>query len=244
MKILYHLTVLPPKMPECEALSQEITALRHHLGGDLIYLNPNQRPPIYLPRLAFGFHKFKQLRRLETNLDIHHVYNPDPFPFPILRRLKRPVVYSISSGVSKQRPNLSFFSAMAAIAVSDERSFKRLQAWGLDNVFRVQAGIDTSRFTCTPLPLQSEFRLMVGSSPWTQAQFRTKGVNALLEAARLNPRLRLIFLWRGILTGEMKKRVRQMDLEKQVKVIDKQVDVNQVLAGVHAGVALAAAQGH
>jgi glycosyltransferase involved in cell wall biosynthesis len=243
MKILYHLTVLPPKMPECEALSQEITALRNHFGGELIYLNPNQHSPIYIPRLAFGFHKLRKLRNLEASLDIHHVYNPDAFPFPILRQLKRPVIYSISSGIGKRQPNLAFFSSLAAVAVSDERSLKRLKSLGLDNAFLVRAGIDTSRFTNFPLALKSEIRLMVGSAPWTHGQFQTKGIEALLAAAQLNPQLRLIFLWRGVLTAEMKKRVQRLNLERQVEVIDIQVDVNQILARVHASISLASTTG-
>lgn len=243
MNILYHLTVLPPKMPEGEALSQEITALRNYFGGELIYLNPNIASPIYLPRLLFGFHKLKYLRQLESNLDLHHIYNPDAFPFPLLRYLRRPVIYSISSGVRDRRPNLAFFSSLAAIAVADERSLTRLRAWGLDNVYLVRSGINTSRFTCASLPLQSEIRVMVGSAPWTKGQFLTKGVDALLEAAQLNPRLRLIFLWRGVLTNEMMNRVQVMKLEQQVEVIDKQVDVNQILANVHATVALATTPG-
>jgi hypothetical protein len=46
---------------------------------------------------------------------------------------------------------------------------------------------------------------MVGSAPWTKGQFRTKGVEALLEAARQNPRLHLIFLWREVLAEEMER---------------------------------------
>ncbi|MFN8459435.1 MAG: hypothetical protein U0401_33095 [Anaerolineae bacterium] len=57
MNILYHLTILPPKLPAAEALSQEISALRGRFGGELVYLNPNQRSPIYLPRLLFGFQR-------------------------------------------------------------------------------------------------------------------------------------------------------------------------------------------
>ena len=55
MNLLYHLTVLPPKMPEAVAELQEINILRGHFGGDLCYINPNQHAPIYLPRLLFGF---------------------------------------------------------------------------------------------------------------------------------------------------------------------------------------------
>ncbi len=242
MNILYHLTVLPPKLPAAEALSQEISALRRRFGGELVYLNPNQRSPIYLPRLLFGFQRLKQLRADENHLDLHHLYNPDPFPFPILRWLKRPVIYSVSSGVNEQRPNAAFFNRLAAVAVADERSQKRLQGWGIDNVGLVWPGIDASRFSHTPLPLDARrggIRLMAASAPWTKAQFRSKGVEALLQAAQQCPQLHLIFLWRGVLAEEMASLVNRMNLQQQVEVINRQVDVNGVLAGVHASITLA-----
>jgi glycosyltransferase involved in cell wall biosynthesis len=243
MNILYHLTVLPPPMPECEAISQEINTLRGFFGGDLIYLNPNQYSPIHLPRVLFGFHKVKQLRALEAGLDLHHVYNPDPFPFPVLRALRRPVVYSLTGGIGNRHLNVPFFASMAAVTVSDERSLEHLRSSGLDNAVLVRPGIDAGRFTCSPLPLRSEIRLMVGSAPWTRAQFRTKGVEALLAAAQRSPRLRLVFLWRGVWAEEMNRRVRQVDLEKQVTVLNERVDVDKVLAGVHASITLATAPG-
>lgn len=227
-------------MPEAEAMSQEISALRDHFGGDLVYLNPNQHSPLYVPRLLFGFHKLKELWARETDLQQHQLYNPDPFPFPILRLLRRPVIYTLSCGVRNKRPNLTFFNSLAAVTVSDERSFKRLRSWGLNNSFRVRPGVDTTRFTFSPLPLRSEIRLMVGSAPWARTQFRTKGVDALLSAAQQSPDLHLVFLWRGVLTEEMERRVRDMNLQKQVVVLNRRVDVNQVLAGVHASITLAA----
>jgi glycosyltransferase involved in cell wall biosynthesis len=230
-------------MPQAEALSQEITSLRNRFGGKLIYLNPNQHSRLYWPRLLFGFQHLKKLRLKEAGLDLHHLYNPDPFPFPILRWLRRPVVYTITSGVGTKCPPTAFFSALAAISVADERSLKRLRAWGLHNSFLVRPGIDTSRFTFTPLPLQSEIRLMVGSAPWTKKQFRSKGVDGLLEAAQQMPNLHLIFLWRGVLTEAMRHRVRQMKLERQVTILDKLVDVNTILADVHASITLADAPG-
>ncbi|GAB4545041.1 MAG: hypothetical protein Kow0063_38970 [Anaerolineae bacterium] len=239
MNILYHLTVLPPKMPEAEAMSQEISALRARFGGDLIYLNPNQHSPLYIPRLLFGFHKLKQLRKREAHVHLHQLYNPDPYPFPILRMLKRPVVYALSCGVGTRRPPVGFFRRLAAVVTYDERSFKRLRGWGLDNTILVRPGIDKTRFTCSPLPLRSEIRLMVGSAPWARAQFRTKGVDALLAAAQQSPDLHLVFLWRGVLAEEMQHRVSRMNLERQVLVLNKRVDVNLVLAGVHASITLA-----
>jgi len=170
---------------------------------------------------------------------LHQLYNPDPFPFAILRVLRRPVIYTLSCGVGTRRPNVAFFNSLAAVTVSDERSLKRLRAWGVDNSTLVRPGVDTTRFTCSPLPLRSEIRLMVGSAPWSRRQFRTKGVDALLSAAQRSPELRLVFLWRGVLAEEMERRVHRMNLEKQVMVLNRRVDVNQVLAGVHASITLA-----
>lgn len=239
MNILYHVSTLPPKISQAEAITQEITALRGHFGGDVVYVNPNQQSLLYIPRLLFGFHKLKELRSREANLHLHHFFNPDPFPFPYLRKLQRPVVYSVTCGVRDRWPNVAFFSSLAAVAASDERSLKRFKSWGLENTLLVRPGINTSRFICSPLPLRSEIRLMVGSAPWTKRQFRTKGVEALLSAAQQAPHLRLVFLWRGVLADEMERRVRQMNLEKQVTVLNKLVDVNETLAGVHASITLA-----
>ena len=94
MNILYHITNLPPKMPGTEASLQELNVLRDHFGGNLVHLNPNQHSPIYLPRLLFGFHQLKQIRRLEDTLHFHHLYNADPFPFPFVRWLRQPLIYS------------------------------------------------------------------------------------------------------------------------------------------------------
>jgi glycosyltransferase involved in cell wall biosynthesis len=189
--------------------------------------------------LLFGFHLLNEIRTQEATVDLHHVYNPDPFAFPVLRFLKRPVVYSISGGVGEKRPNVRFFRSLAGVVVHDERSLKCLRALGMNNVFLVRAGIDTSRFTFSPLPLNAELSLMVGSAPWTREQFQTKGVDALLAVAKKNSYLRLVFLWRGVLAREMKRRVQQMELGDQVTVINHRVDVNAVLGGVHASIVLA-----
>jgi len=238
MGILYHITNLPPKLPDTEASLQELNSLKSHFGGKLVYLNPNQHSPIYLPRLLFGLHKFRQIRVEEANIQLHHLYNADPFPFPILRWLRKPVIYSVSSGVGPRRPNIPFFASLAAVTVSDECSLKQLRGWGLTNTHLVRPGIDPTHFTCSPLPLQSEIRLMVGSAPWTHRQFRTKGIDALLTATQQAPHLRLVCLWRGVLAEEMEFQVRRMRLEKQVEIINRKVDVNQVLAGVHASITL------
>ena len=249
MNVLYHLSTLPPRMPQAEALAQEIAALRGRFGGDVVHVNPNQRSLLHIPRLLFGLHMLGDLRRREAGVHLHHLYNPGPFPFPYLRMLRRPVLYFITCGVGERRPNPGFFASLAAVGVPDRRSLQRLAAWGLENTVLLRPGIDASRFTHSPLPLRGEIRLMAGSAPWTRGQFRTKGVDALLEAARRARRreagvhLHLVFLWRGVLVEEMERRVQRMGLGQQVTLLNRQVDVNAVLAGVHASVTLATGPG-
>jgi glycosyltransferase involved in cell wall biosynthesis len=240
MNILYHLTILPPRVPQAEALSQEIAVLRRQFGGEIMYLNPNIASPVYLPRLLFGFHKVAELRQREAEIDLHHVYNPDPFPFPILRFLRKPVVYSLSSGIGQKRPNLRFLAKMTAVTVPDKRSCERLRGWGLPNVHLVRAGIESGRFSHTPQPLDGKLRLLVASAPWTKAQFQSKGIDALLALAAKRDDIELICLWRGHLLAEMQHRVLAHSLGDRVQVIDRLVDVNDILATVHATVNLAA----
>jgi len=243
MNVLYHLPILPPKMPEGEALSQEIAALRAQHDGDVVYVNPNARSRLYIPRLLFGLAQLKALHAREAEFDLHHFYNPGSYPFPYLLGLRRPVVYTISSGIGRKHIPVGYFNRLAAITVYDERSEQRLLRAGVRNVRVIPPGIDTSRFSHTPQPLEEEFRLLVASAPWTAAQFRTKGIEALLAAARQEPCLRLTFLWRGVLAEAMARRVAAMGLSERVTVINHLVDMNAVLAQVHATVALATAPG-
>lgn len=239
MNVLYHLPILPPAMPAAEAFSQEIAALQTQFQGEIVYLNPNQSSPVYLPRLLFGWSKIRQIRALETGIDLHHFFNPDPFSYPILLAFRRPVVYSLSSGLGDNLPNLSYFSRLAAVTVYDRDSYQKLCDWGLTNVHLVRSGIDVNRFTHTALSLTGDIRLLVASAPWTEAQFQSKGVDALLAAAQRIPRLQLTFLWRGVFYAEMMARVKQAGLDERVQVINRQVDVNEILAGMHGTVNLA-----
>jgi glycosyltransferase involved in cell wall biosynthesis len=129
---------------------------------------------------------------------------------------------------------------MTAVTVPDERSCGQLHGWGLNNVHLVKAGIESGRFSHTPQPLNGKIRLLVASAPWTQAQFQSKGIDALLAFTAQRTDVELVCLWRGHLLEEMQRRVARHSLVDRVQVIDKLVDVNEVLATVHATVNLAA----
>ena len=245
MSIIYLLPTLPPKSAKTEAIAQEIALLQRAFGGELIHVNPNEAlPRPLIPRLGFGWHMLPRLFRLAQNAELFHFFNPDPFPYPFLLSLPKPVVYTITAGASV-RPNLAFFRRMAMVTVPDERALSQLQAWGLDNVALQRPGIATHRFSHHPLPLTpgEPLRLLVASAPWTTAQFSSKGFDALLAAAQMAPDLHLTLLWRGLLAGELRQRIDVLGIGEQVTVIDQTVDVNEALAHVHAAAIFATTSG-
>jgi glycosyltransferase involved in cell wall biosynthesis len=242
VSLLYHLMMPQPAQPALDAVVQEAESLRSQFGGEIVYLNPARKPGSLYPERLYGLHRLFFLRRQEAAFRLHHVYNAHPFFFPYLRWLRRPIIYSVTAGLkpSLARSRLKGFERLSAIVVSNERDGAILRQRGLENIHVIQPGIDTSRFKSSPPPRGVGFTLLVGSAPWTEAQFHSKGVEALLAAAEARPDLRLIFLWRGLLFEVMQARVAQHGVQARVEVIDQRVDVNEVLARAHAAVVLAA----
>ena len=124
--------------------------------------------------------------------------------------------------------------------VSNARDLATAAAWPVRAVL-IRPGIDLSHFTLAPRSAGAGVTLLVGSAPWTASQFRLKGVDALLEAACRMPALSLVFLWRGLLFDAMRQRVARLGLTARVEIVSDKVDVNRVLARVHAAIVLAEA---
>lgn len=242
MKIVYHLTVPPPAIAGTDALIQEVNALQAHFGGEINALYPFKKPGSRLPRLFYGLHQTGRLRRLDAACDLHHIFNPNLYIYPALKLLKRPLVYTVvaSLGPSGAIPAPASLANLRAVTVSNERDFSRLAQAGYRNLHLVRPAIDTGRFHYQPLPVEpGSLTLLVGSAPWTLAQFEHKGVNTLLALAQQMPGLRLIFLWRGLHLEALQDRIRQAGLQKRVEVINQWIDVDQALSQVHAAIVLA-----
>jgi glycosyltransferase involved in cell wall biosynthesis len=242
MQVLYHLTMPPSPMAACDAVVQDIEALRAvgSIRGQVIHLYPGRKPGTHFPRRWWGLQHLPYLLHAEPHVDLHHFFNPDPFPFDVLRFLRRPIVYTTVAGVrGSDYDTVQHLARLTrTLVVPTESGRIELQTLGIANVITIRPGIDTARFSHTPPPTQP-FTLLMGSAPWTIEQFESKGVEALLEAAQARRDLRLIFLWRGLHVGEMERRVAQRGLGERVTVINRQVDVNEVLAQVHAAIVLA-----
>ena len=243
MQILYHLTMPPSPMAACDAVVQEIEALRAvgSIHGQVIHLYPGRKPGTRFPRRWWGLQHLPYLLHAEQHVDLHHFFNPDPFPFDVLRFLRRPIVYTTVAGVrGSDHDTVQRLARLTrTLVVPTESGRIELQTLGIANVITIQPGIDTARFADTPPPPARPFTLLMGSAPWTLDQFESKGVEALLQAAQSRPGLRLIFLWRGLYLKEMGQRLAQTGLSERVTVINQQVDVSKVLAQAHAAAVLA-----
>ena len=240
MSILYHLMIPRPARPQLDAVVQEAEFLRARFGGHIVHLNPARRPGSRYPERLYGVHALPRLRRMEGQVRLHHVFNPRLYCFPYLNWLRLPIVYSItgSLGPRPEFRDLNCLQKLSTVVVSSQRDRLALLDAGLENVRVVRPGIDLSRFSPGPVLPGPGFTLLAGSAPWTRPQFVSKGVDALLDVVQARPDLRLVFLWRNLLIVEMQDRVRRRRLEGRVEVIDRVVDVNQVLARVHAAVVL------
>jgi glycosyltransferase involved in cell wall biosynthesis len=241
VNVLFHLTVPDSPMAACDAVVQEVTALRRHLsGGQVNYLYPGRKPGTRFPRRWWGLHQLPALRQMEKQVELHHIFNPDPFPFAVLRFLRKPVVYTAVAGLGSATAQSArqLAQQVHTLVVPTEKAATQCRAWGIENVDIAGPIIDLAHFQYQAPPVHAPFTIFMGSAPWTSEQFQSKGVDALLQVAAEQPDVALIFLWRGVLFEEMQARVKQAGVADRVRVINKQVDVNTLLAEAHAAVLL------
>ena len=245
MNNLYHLTTSPPVLPGSDAVVQEVELLRARFGGQVVWLRPTWRARARYPRSLLGLHRLLAIRRQDERVDLHHVYAPQLDWMPLLSLVKRPVVYTVATGLDPARrlPPLSFLLRLAAIVVPSDTDRAALARRGVTRVHVIRPGIDVTRFVDSPPPAGPGFVLLSGSAPWTTEQFQTKGVDALLEVAREIPDIRLVFLWRGVLLPELVARVQKLGLSGRVEILHEWVDVSRVMAGVHAAAVLTGRRG-
>lgn len=240
MNILYHLTSPAPPIPGTDAVFQEIEALRRRFGGECLQLFPLRRPSRIFPKKLYGLHQYRALRRREPAVGLHHLYYATLYPFPWLRALRKPLIYSAVTGVGAHVKCgcADWLKTVHTIVSCNPRDEAVLRALRPARYRIIRPGIDVERFTHVPCPLDQELVLLVGSAPWICGQFQTKGIDLLLDVAGSLP-LRLVFLWRGLLRDELQRHIARRGLNARVEIINEATDVNRVLARVHATVVLA-----
>jgi glycosyltransferase involved in cell wall biosynthesis len=237
MRIACHFTIPRPPVLELDAALQDAFRILRRWDGAINFLYPGVNK-VRVHQVFCGFHQLSYLRSLERRVDLHHIFANGLYPFPILKFLKKPIVYSSVIQVN----SISCFAhyclnRVATFVVSSDVDQEQLRRESFPAKVILPA-IDLDRFFCTPMPRVDPFVLLAGSAPWSKEQFETKGVDVLLAAAQRLPWLNIVFLWRGTLYEEMLARVRRMGLTSRVEVVQSQVDVNARLTDMHGAVVL------
>jgi glycosyltransferase involved in cell wall biosynthesis len=241
MSILYLLTAPPPIMKGTDAVFKEVAALRDAFRGDIVNLFPLKRPSSLFPKPLYGFHNIVDVRQAQSRCKLNHLYFSVPYPFPILRLLRNPIVYTVTASLDPNRKpvGLARLRQLHSIIVSTERDAGTLRSWGLSNYAVIPPGIESSGLVPSSLTLERELTLLMASAPWVRRQFDLKGIDTILESAAQLPFLRLVFLWRGALVSELIERVQRLGIADRVEVINRKVNVGDYLDKAHATVLLA-----
>ncbi|MCB0667517.1 MAG: glycosyltransferase [Saprospiraceae bacterium] len=241
MSVLYLHTAPKPNLPGTDAVFQESEILRSRFGGNELVIYPFLNPSSYLPRFLYGWHKFLEIGKFQKEIALNHVFSPGLFHYPILKILKKPIVYSVTATLRDEdleRP-LTSFRSLANILVNSERDRRKLSDRGFENVVQVPPVVNVESLKPGPVPDGQQFILLMASAPWEANQFDSKGINLLLRAVKEAPWLKLVLLWRGRLMEELQNRIQKEDVREQVEVIDELVNIQEVMDRVHATVLLA-----
>jgi glycosyltransferase involved in cell wall biosynthesis len=226
-----------------EAVAQDIAGLLTRVDGRRIHISPPERLRRIFPERLFGLWLLPALRKIEAETDAYHLFHGGLRHFPLLGYLRRPIVYSVVAGLRPNRPvDARPIGALAALTVTGPRDAALARAWGATRVATLRPGVDLARFpraAARPYSPGDPFRLVIASAPWSEIDFIRKGVDALLDAAGADERLRLVFLWRGRLLEQMRVRIAARGLAERVTIIDARVDMAAALADAHAAALLA-----
>ncbi len=214
--------------------------LADHFGGDVISLYPFSQPHSWYPRPLYGLDKLGAIKRAARKADFVHFFAPDLYNYPIFRFINSPVIYQVTSGLSKLTlsSDLKSFTQFRQILLSSDRDYKRLHSLGFNNIATILPGLDLSRFGPSFLPVGDQFIILMASAPWEIKQFQSKGVELLIQLASARPDFKIIFLWRGLHFGHLKKMLSKWGHPFNVEVINEKVDIAQLHQRIHATILL------
>jgi glycosyltransferase involved in cell wall biosynthesis len=240
MKILYISPSPPPPIRDTDGLINEIGYLQKKTGGDILYLSPFRFIPSFTPVRILGLQNIPMLKKYEKKVDLVHIFFPYFVNFYYLRLFRKPLIYTITSGIDG-KSSVNSLSQSNIIVVSSDHERAYLYSMGFNNVNVVRPGIDLSEIQVSQIPEnKAEFVILAGSSPWTNNQFGSKGFDLLLQVLARMPYIRLVCLWRGALYEEWYNRILSSGLIDRVEIINERADVSRVLSRCHAAVVLAA----
>ncbi|MDX1501221.1 MAG: glycosyltransferase [Thermoanaerobaculia bacterium] len=246
MRIAYHFTVPRPPRPELDGAVQEALWLSRRFGGSIHYHYPGRRHLRLLPRALCGVRNIRETGRLDLAADLHHLFVARPVWLPILWRWRRPLVVTVLAPPHEPPGprSLRWPPGLRRIVVPTAAAEERLRSLGVEGARWVPPAVDPDRVgRRTAPPPAAPLRLLAGSAPWNHRQMLTKGYASLLGILATDPRWALTILWRGTSSAGFRAAVERLGLNERVEILEKTVDVREVVARCHAAVVLEAKPG-
>ncbi len=233
MRPAFYLTIPQPEDPRLDAAVQEAELLRARFGGEIEYLYPGKVHRRWLPRRWLPASQRRIVSGLDGRVSLHHVVSDRLRTYDAFATVTRPVVLRLLTPPRTSDRDLGL-RRYAAVVASSRTDARTLEEWGVARVAVIPPAIDVDRYRKVAPPPAGPFTLMMASAPWTRRQFRTKGVDALLEAVERDPELRLILLWRDALVAAAETRLARSRAGDRIELLRGYTDVEEVLGRSHA----------
>ncbi len=149
-----HLVTFPRTIdPQRDAVAQDVLALAQLTQSRVVHIAPPEGVRKPYPERFFGLWLLPQMARLNDATEVFHLHHAHPRLFWLLRALRKPVIYSITSGLRAVAPTgAGELNQRARFVVSNERDAAMMAGWGITNTQVVRAGIDLSKFAKSPVP--------------------------------------------------------------------------------------------
>ena len=224
MRVVYWTTACLE--PAYEAVSKEVQLLSRRFRSSWVFsVNPHLRLRWSPRERVVGAHPslYPILRlvvpAVERRFDVNHVYG-DMTPWLYHKSLhSRPTIHTITQDGAE--PQLDFLDRAAMVITQTPTTRDRLLRLGFDESrLRVwYPGVDLDRFRPrAPSAVSSRPRLLFATAPRTREEMSSRGVDLLLETARLDPKQSLRLLYRPWKRGytsydETVRRIGELDLQ-------------------------------
>lgn len=135
-----------------------------------------------------------------------------------------------------------FAPKLRGIIAQSERIRDKLIKMGLNpqKIRLIYPWVDLTKFNNTKPPGSEDFRILFASAPLTERPnediFEWKGISLLLEAFKEfagDTKATLCLLWRGYYKDILKRKIKELELESRVNVINEVRDMPELYAQSH-----------
>jgi len=236
--------------PDREALSKETQTLFNHFAKmesyDVFIHNISSRPHIKYSKSHVSYYdKFLPLgffytRYLQNRLHIIHIFGSLTGRIYLNILNKHPLIITNSSAIDKTRiaDCKKKWGKIDKVVVECEQQKKEIEEYGIPskNISLIYPGVNLTKYNFKEP--EGAFKILFASSPISldQEGIRKRGVNLILQAAKICPEIQFILLWRGKHYKQLKTKLENIALNN-VSVINKIVpNMNEYYDKVHCAI--------